>query len=127
MQDTAFKNVDAVNLFWTITGGMVMAEGITYSNVTTESARWDVTGSPAGAGDSINVVRPYGEPLKEPSAWVSLPPSAVRPLSIGDPWIVAVRQVLSNPPRPHSSNQYPLVAAVLAGGRDASLPRRSSC
>lgn len=95
VQDTALTNVDAVNLFWTSGGATVVAEGMTFSNVTTESDRWDEAGSPVGIGDGANVVQPYGQPAERPSASGSLPALAVTPLSNVDSWIESLRQVLS--------------------------------
>lgn len=75
----------------------MVAEGTTYSNVTTDSARWDVAGLPGGAGDDVNIVLPYGQALEQPSASGSLPSSAIQPLSMGDSWIESVWKVLSRP------------------------------
>ena len=94
VQDTSLVNVDAVNLFWTLGGAMVVAEGTTYSNVTTEGNRWDVAGASVGAGDGASVVLPLGLPLEQPSTIGSLPSSAITPLSNDDSWIESVRQVL---------------------------------
>lgn len=97
VQDSSFKNVNAINLFWTLSGAVVVAEGTKYSNVTTESARWDVAGSHVGSGDDVNIVLPYGQSLEQPSARGSLPSSVIQPLSMTDSWIESVRQVLSHP------------------------------
>ena len=94
VQGSSFTNVNAVNLFWTSGGAMVVVEGMSYSNVTTQGNRWDVAGSPVGPGNGTNIVLPYGQPPERPTASGSLP-SAVQTLSIGDAWIVSVRQVLA--------------------------------
>ena len=116
-------NVEAVNLFWTRNGATIVEEGTTYSNVTTDSAQWDEAGSLVGEGSAVSIVQPLGQPLEQPSN--SLPSSAVPQLSIGDSWIAAVQQVLFHRLR-SLLELKPLVAAVLARGRNASLQATSS-
>ena len=101
-------------------------EGTIFSNVTTESARWDVAGKPVGSGDSDKIVLPFGQPLEQPSARGSIvTSSAVQPLSIGDSWIESVRQVRFHR-HTHCWSSNLCVAAVLTGGCDASSQPRSS-
>eukprot|EP00892_Ulva_mutabilis_P008635 jgi/Ulvmu1/6143/UM277_0002.1 len=66
MQDTTFENIQAVNIFWSL-DGIVVADGLTYSNMTTEGNQWDSTGDVVGSGDGIRVVQQYLGPLEKPS------------------------------------------------------------
>eukprot|EP00892_Ulva_mutabilis_P005772 jgi/Ulvmu1/3567/UM167_0001.1 len=96
--DSKFENVAAVNLFWTLSDGAVIADGLMYSNVTTERNQWNAAGAVVGTGDGTATVKPFGKAAIAPSgvaALNSLPFSAVPQLAMDDPWITSTQQAIT--------------------------------
>jgi len=96
LQDSKFTDVDAVSLFWSM-DALVITDGLTFSNVSTEAVEWDATGDDGGDGDAGRVVLDFndGEEVQE------LPNSILPELTSGhipqlqpdDDWFEAVKQV----------------------------------
>lgn len=60
MQDSTFEDVDANNLFWTESRGVIVTSNIMYSNVTTARTQWDAAGAVVGTGDGTDTVLSFG-------------------------------------------------------------------
>lgn len=109
MQDARFVNVNAVNLMW-IQKAQFMADGLTFSNVTTTGAQWDSRGAVVrGDGDKIvydfTFSPSYLELPSSPS--IALTDDFVPRLTQDDAWFVEVQAV-----RPLT---FPLHIAVRSG------------
>eukprot|EP00892_Ulva_mutabilis_P007594 jgi/Ulvmu1/5206/UM216_0001.1 len=95
--DTAFKNIDAVDIFWT-EEALIVADGLTYSNVTTERNQWDAADDLVGSTDGGDIVQPYLGFPREPSpvsALNSLATDEVPQLSMDDVWIKSVQKAIA--------------------------------
>lgn len=96
LQDSKFTDVTATSVFWS-KGGLVVVDGVTYSNVTTEDVQWDGSGSVAGSGNlQAPIVREFnvGQVAADSLDTLNRSPSAgVAQLTSEDPWFVAVKQV----------------------------------
>lgn len=106
LQDVEFSNVDAVNMFWTLLDGRVLAESLKFRNVTTAHGVWDNDGvhtartpyyaqTPSGEGA---LVQPYLEFPTQPSPLNTPLTTETPPLTLDDEWITTLNQVLSTLP-----------------------------
>lgn len=100
LQDCHFKDVSAASLFWS-QDGLVIADGLTFSNVTTEAVQWGATGKVV-TGDAGDTVREYestpAQRYRRPEAvgkLDSFPQERQRQLRSDDPWFLQVQQVCS--------------------------------
>lgn len=75
----------------------MVADDLTFSNVTTDAVQWDSSGSLTGSGTEDDLVLTPIPAGTEAAAGVAvldnLSPTTIPPLSLGDAWLLSVQQV----------------------------------
>lgn len=99
VQDTRFINVRASNVLYKSRfpdDALVIADGLTYSNVTTDTLQWDTAGNLMGSGDEDEIVLEFPDTVtspNDPDDPLDFDADRVRSLDLEDPWFVAVKEV----------------------------------
>lgn len=91
-------NVRAANLIWRYQAAVV-AEGLTYSNVTTDTLRLNSDGDFIGVGDETEIVHVFPDSREAPADELTSDSSKIVEgdrttlLTLDDPWFVSVKKV----------------------------------
>lgn len=113
MQDSRFINIDAINLMWA-QDALFMADGLTFSNVTTAGAQWGANGGVVrGDGDAIVYAFTPNRELVQPALpSASLEDDRVPALTPEDVWFQQVQEVRLHPLRKAPSVFFERCAAT---------------
>ena len=96
MQNSTFSNFDVVHLAWTL-DALFIADGLTFSNITTNSAQWDSSGGVV-RGDGDAWVYDFQDEMVPPSVpSTSLSSRHVPRLTAEDVWFKEVQAVCIRP------------------------------
>ena len=105
-QDLEFRNVNAVNMFWTVDEGRVLADSLNLRNATTADWVWDDDGVQTGRSTGSTQMSKGPDTLVMPCLNIPTKPSSLNTtlpiltpsLSLDDEWITTLKQVLPTMP-----------------------------